>query len=100
MKNIWTAKEIEAQHGHLIIRNDASKPFKDLGFARTVVFKIGFGKMKYGLCNILTDGWYHDVADAAQEFADHLNADERGYRPLTKDEFLQLVDDGAKQIFY
>lgn len=100
MKNIWTAKEIEAQHGHIIIRNSASKPFKDLAYARTVVFKIGFAKKKYGLCNLLTDGWYHDVADTSQEFADHLNNDDIGYRPITKEEFVELVEASAKQIFY
>ncbi len=100
MKNIWTAKDIENQHGLIIIRDDASKPFKDLAFARTVVFKIGFGKKNFGLCNILTDGWYNDIADTAQEFADYLNSDESGYRPITKAELLQLIDDGESQIFY
>lgn len=102
MKNIWTEEDIKSQQGIIIIRNDATKPLKDLGFARTVVFKIGFSHVgkKYGLCNILTDGWYHGVADSHKELADYLNADEKGYRPLTKEEFLQLVDDGKNQIFY
>lgn len=100
MKHIWTTEEIITQHGKLIIRNNISKPFKNLAFARTVVFKIGFSKLRYGLCSILTDGFYCDVANTPQEFVDYLNSDEIGYRPLTKDEFLQLVDDGEKQLFY
>jgi hypothetical protein len=91
MKNIWNKEEIQNQHGHIIIKNSVSKPFKDLGYARTVTFKIGFGKMKYGLCNILTDGWYHDVCNTAEEFAEFLNKDEIGYRPITKEEFIELL---------
>lgn len=100
MKNIWTAKEIEKQHGQLIIRNDATKPFKDLAFARTVTFKVGYGKMQFGICNILTDGWYSDIANSAKEFAAYLNSDKIGYRPLSKAELLQLIDDGEQQLFY
>lgn len=100
MKNIFTVKELEI--GVFIIRNDAGKPFKDLTFARTVTYKVGYSQyrqQKYGLCSVLTDGFYVGVANSAKEMADYLNNHKVGFRPLTKDELFQLVN-SSNQGFY
>ena len=100
MKNLFTEQEL--QSGLFLVRNDAGKPFKDLGFARTVTFKVGFShdsEMKYGLSSVLTDGFYVGVAKTLKELVEHLNNNEFGYRPLTKDELFQLIN-SSNQGFY
>ncbi len=102
MKNIWTEKELEC--GMFIIRNDAGKiPFKDADFARTVVFKIGFSMgsdKKYGKISILTDGAYFGLRPTLKELADYLNEDERGYRPLTREELINLLKSSDQGFYY
>ena len=93
MKNLFTAEELKA--GMLLVKNDAGRPFKDLGYARTVTYKIGHSydsNLKYGLSSVLTDGFYVGIANSLDELAEYLNKDEGGYRPLTKEELFQLVD--------
>lgn len=100
MKNLFTEEELEC--GMFLVKNNAGKPFKDLGFARTVTFKTGFshdGEKKYGLSSVLTDGFYVGVANSLKELAEYLNEDEQGYRPLTKEELFQLVS-SSNQGFY
>ena len=102
MKNIFTESELKC--GMFLIRNDASRPFKNVGFATTVVFKVGFemnpkDDKKYGLISVLTDGRYCPIAKDLKELAEYLNKDERGYRPITKDEFIELLN-SSNQGFY
>ena len=106
MKNkiIWSANDIEKQHGILIIRESSPLGSTDIKFARTVTYKIGFSnqvseKTRYGKISIFTDGWFCPIANTAQEFADYLNNDEYGYRPLTKNEALLLLNDAESQLF-
>jgi len=110
MKNIWAPKDVTA--GLFIIRESSPKhPTKkgnssvpvpvNIGFARTVTYKIGFGQDKkkpYGLISVMTDGWYHDVG-TAEELCDKLNNDEYGYRPLTKEEMFKMLE-SSDQGFY
>jgi len=100
MKTIFTKNEISV--GMFIIKNSAKKTLKDLSFATTVTFKIGFSntdKFKYGMCNILTDGWYCGLANTLDELCEYLNKDEDGFRPLTKDEFTLMLN-STNQGFY
>jgi hypothetical protein len=101
MKNIWTEKDIEA--GLYIIRESSPKGSANLSFARTVVFKIGFsfskGIPKYGKISCLTDGLFCPLGETTKDIADQLNADEIGYRPLTKEEYIKLIEN-TNQGFY
>jgi len=100
MKTIFTEKEIEC--GMFIIRNSSLKKSNDLSFARTVTFKIGFShesEKKYGICNFLTDGFYVGIAKDKKDLCEWLNNDEIGYRPLTKDEVIEMIK-STNQGFY
>lgn len=100
MRTVFTEKEIEC--GMFIIKNSSPKKTKDLPFAKTVAFKIGFshyGDLKYGLCNFLTDGFYVGVAKDKKELCEHLNNDDVGYRPMTKEEVIQIIN-YSNQGFY
>ena len=92
MKNriIWEEKDIEC--GLFIVRESANLEIND-GFKTTVCFKLGYCRdtdKKYGLCNFLTDGWYHSIGKTKQEVVEYLNNDEYGYRPLLKTEVIEL----------
>lgn len=92
MKNIFTEHELKC--GMFIIKNNVGKPLEDLRFSRTVAFKVGFSHgsvKKYGLSSFLTDGFYSPISDSLKGLADYLNNDEEGYRPLTKDELIELI---------
>lgn len=105
MKNIWLPKDIEA--GLFIIRESSPKKSKDLGFAKTVVFKIGFVNVlendisvqKYCKISVLTDGFVAAIGNTKEEFANYLNDDKSGYRPLTKEEMIDLLN-SSEQGFY
>lgn len=102
MKNLFTGEELEC--GMFIIKNSAGRPFEDLAYARTVTYKIGFSPNRkdedhYGLCSVMTDGFYANVSKSLKGLAEHLNKDEHGYRPLTKEELFQLVN-SSNQGFY
>lgn len=94
MRIFWEEKDIEA--GLYIIRNTSPLNSTDLRFARTVTFKIGYDncnlKSKYGKMECLTDGWYYPIGNTKQSVADHLNADKHGYRKLTKEEYISMVN--------
>lgn len=101
MKTIFDATKIATMCGLYIIRESASKPFKDIGFARTVTFKICYSVKNhtYHLCNILTDGCLIGEYKTTNELIEHLNNDEKGYRPLTKEEMWQMLKE-TNQGFY
>lgn len=94
MKYIWEEKDIEA--GRFIIKNTADHPISkgDIAFARTVTQKIGFngasGK-NYGISYPFTDGMYLAIG-TKKDIVTMLNKDE-GYRPLTKEEAIIMIND-------
>lgn len=98
MKFIWEEKDIEV--GLYIIRNAASDPIRDIGFAHTVVFKIGFiesqTEKRYCKIAVMTDGWICPIADTKADVAEKLNNDQHGYRPLKKSEFVLLMNQTAQ----
>lgn len=100
MKTIFDAKKVDL-NGLFIIKETASKPFKDIDFARTVTFKICYSHKTngYSLCNILTDGMIVGHYANKDELVKRLNEDENGYRPLTKQEFLEMLEH-TQQGFY
>ena len=100
MKNIFTPEELVM--GMFIVRNDVKKPFESLAHARTLTFKVVFNVSEsgsHGICNVLTDGCYMKISDNAKDFCDYLNDGEIGYRPLTKDELILLINN-TNQGFY
>ena len=94
MKQIFETNDLKV--GMFLINNSAGESLTDLSFALTVVFKIGFShdsKLKYGLCSVLTDGFYVGIANSLDKLADYLNNEKgSGYRLLTKEELLLLVN--------
>ena len=100
MKNLFTSDEL--QTGMFLVLNSAGKPFKDLGYARSAAFKVAYNSScprSYGLCSVFTDGCYTQFAENKNDFLKLLNADETGYRPLTKEELFQLFE-SSNQGFY
>ncbi len=101
MKNLFTEKDIQA--GLYIVRETSPKGSKDLSFKCTVAFKIGWDAKAdggdYGFISIFTDGMYCGVAKNKAEMAAYLNEDQHGYRPLTKAEFIELIN-STEQGFY
>jgi len=101
MKNIWKEEDIKV--GMFIIRESSKKPSKDITFTRTVTSQItwshGRTNTNYGLTSVMTDGWFCPIGKNKQSLADHLNNDEFGYRPATKEEILDMLIDN-KQGFY
>ncbi len=93
MRSIWTESDIDA--GVYIIRDDSKKNSSDMAFARTVVWKIGYSDAspkEWGKISVLTDGCYIPIAKDRAEFAEFLNKDLRGYRPITKQEYMRLLE--------
>lgn len=100
MKNIWKTEDITA--GLYIIRESSPKNSPHIGFARTVTFKIGFSRTNeekpYGKISCMCDGWYCPIG-TKEQVAEYLNNDEYGYRPLTKEEFIKMIN-SSDQGFY
>lgn len=95
----WDADDIKA--GMYVIKNSSPIGTTDLGFARTVTYKIGWnckGDKSFGMIACLTDGMFFSIGDK-YAMVDHLNDDEFGYRPLTKPEYLEMFND-SMQGFY
>lgn len=95
MKFIFEPHDIKA--GLFIVRKPMNgKTYKDLDFARTVVFKIGYtfedSIPKWGICNVLTDGLYSAIGQTEEDVADFLNKDKHGYEPLSKKEMMILME--------
>jgi hypothetical protein len=98
MKYIFEEKDIEACL--YVICQTAQDIFKNPSFAATVVYKIGFcnspeleeaTKGNLGSISCLTDGWYRHIG-GKKEVCEWLNNDPRGFRPLTKEEYIFLVN--------
>ncbi len=94
MRKQWKPEDIFG--GLYIIRETSPFGSANLGFARTVTFKIGYDnrnlKAHYGKMNCLTDGWYNEIGNDKQSVADYLNADLNGYRKLTKAEYIAMIN--------
>ena len=98
MKYIWEEKDIEA--GRFLIKQSAPENFKDVGFAASVSFKIGFttqGEQSYCLISIFTDGWVY-MAGSKDKLAKYLNKCEDGYRPMTRSEAHLIIDNCRQSI--
>lgn len=92
MKYIFEEKDIQA--GLYVIRQSSPKGSKDLMFASTVCYKVAYTnnntEKPYGLCNFTTDGWYYPIGDK-KAICDHLNNDRDGFRPLQKEELIEIL---------
>lgn len=94
MKFFWEEEDIKP--GRFIIcasvKEDASNYPKNR-YAATVVYQIGWQSTKegntYGKTSVATDGMWCPIG-TKQEVADKLNADPRGYRPLSRQEFNRI----------
>ena len=89
-----TFTENDQLTGAWIIRNSSPLGSTDLGFACTVIYKIGFmtnpdGKGNiYTLISAFTDGMIFPIGDK-KTLIDKINADD--YRPLTKEEYIKII---------
>ncbi len=94
LKYIWEEKDIIC--GTYIIKETSPKGSDNLNFARTVTYKIGFDnndkEKPVNKISCLTDGWVCPIAKDEKEFAEYLNNDEHGFRPLTKEEYLAMIN--------
>ena len=101
MKTIFDKNKVSLE-GLFIIKETASKPItKNLDFAKTATFKICYSHKtnEYTLCNILTDGLLIGHYENEDVLIEYLNKDDKGFRPLTKEEMLEMLAD-TKQGFY
>jgi hypothetical protein len=100
MKNIFTEEQLKT--GMFIIRNDAGRPITDQSFARTVTFKIIYrhtAEKPHGMCSVLTDGFTYGVANDRKELAEYLNNDDIGFRPLEREEMIELIKTNTQNFY-
>lgn len=94
VKLIWETADIEP--GMYFIRNSSPLGSTDLSFASTVCFKLGFSHISrdnpYVLISIMTDGMIYLPMASKADVVTMLNADEHGYRPLTKAEYIAILN--------
>lgn len=80
--------------GQMIIRNSSSIGSKDIGFAASVAYKIGWLAFKSGdsrYCMIsLADGMTSKPR-SLKDLCEYLNNDQCGFRPLTKEEAAAII---------
>lgn len=92
MKYKFEEKDIEL--GTFVIKNSSPKGSGDLGFASTVAYKICWipeGKINtYCMVAMFTDGGIFKLG-TKDELLQHINEDKHGYRPLTKQELLNIL---------
>ena len=98
MRHTWLPEDIEA--GLFVIRNSAPKDSKDLGFMRTVTYKVGFlpeqltvssgSGEKYVKMSVMTDGFV-TLPKTKVELAEIFNNDAYGYRPATRKEITDMI---------
>lgn len=66
-----------------------------IGYAATVCWKLIYSLErsipKYGRCNFLTDGWFYPMANTKEELCELLNNDKEGFRVLTKEEVIYII---------
>lgn len=91
---VW--KESDILIGMYITKNTSPKKSKNLSFAVTVTYKIGFSyypeDKKYGLISCLTDGFYTPIANNYQELVDYLNnSDNGGFRKVSMNRYIKLL---------
>jgi hypothetical protein len=108
MKNIFLPKDIK--EGLIIIKETSPKGCKNLGFACSVSYKIGFGyfdkqsdkgsKQQYCFISIFTDGMVSPIGFTKEDVAEYLNKDNHGYRTLTIEECISLIEYSKSQLFY
>ena len=77
-----------------------------IGYAATVCWKLAYHMIpqskidksgtgyltgKYGKVSFLTDGWFCPLANTKKQLCEFLNNDERGYRVMTKEEVIYIL---------
>lgn len=103
----FTPENISENNVGLYIIEDRADVEKYIGVGTTCVWKLVYQHKyntvtkllnneakvelpKYGMCNVLTDGWTHWIGDK-QQLCDHLNEDGK-YRILTKEELIHIIN--------
>ena len=79
--------------GQLLVRNSHKSGSDNADFLTTVAYQIGYvvGDVeRRNTMTSLSDGCV--IRFSMDELLDHLNNDEEGYRPATKDELRQIVE--------
>lgn len=94
IKFIWELSDIVS--GIYFIRQTSPIDSKDLSFACTVSFKLGFlhdgSEQPWVLISVLTDGMVYAKMANKEDVLNMLNNDEHGYRPLTKSEYMAMLE--------
>jgi hypothetical protein len=93
-KTIFEPSDFEGG-GQMIIRNSSPVGSKNISFAASVAYKIGwlaFERSKKGRLVMisLTDGMISKPR-SEKEMCEYLNYDECGFRPLTKEETADII---------
>ena len=78
--------------------NTKADVVKKVGYAATVTWKIvyqhGVDEARYGLCNVLTDGWTHWIGETHADVCEYLNNNPHGetFRVLTLRELNYIIN--------
>ena len=99
-KHIFTIEELEKNNfGLFIIRYFDEDIKTNVGYAATVSYKLSYQHhrdFKYGLVNFLSDGWFNPVCKTKEELCEILNTDKHGYRLLTKEEVIYIINNRSQ----
>lgn len=94
MRKQWTEGDIFG--GLYIIRESSPFGSTNLRYAATVIFKIGYDNKnleeRWNMQSCLTDGWVCPIGNTKQDVVNQLNLGEPGYRKLTKEEYIAVVN--------
>lgn len=107
---VFTPDMLNKGHGLYIIRAGVD-PYthKRVGYAATVSWKICYrlghyvkdmtpnqvivkDLNEYGIVNFLTDGFFHPISYDKVDVCNYLNSHTAGFRPLTKEEVLYMIE--------
>lgn len=78
--------------GQMIIRNSSPKGSKDYSYASTVCYKIGYKAGGNDLFMFaMNDGLVMKIFEDEKELCDYLNADPVGYRPMTRQDVINII---------
>ena len=103
MRSVFAPEDLDV--GMFIIKCDVPNPIIDFNSARCSVYKIVYLNVaglstKYGLCSVLTDGCCFAMQTDKKDLCYMLNNDPFGFRPITKQEMLILMEHNNQNFYW